>query len=133
MALIGRTGQRFSHAPQPMQRSLSTIGIRMDSLSLASEGIILIAPTGHLRAQLPHSTPSARGKQSSLFHTAVPIFVEDFSTRVIGVIAPAGQTCEHLVHSGRQKPRSYDITGCKRFVSSDEGRKTPLGHLLTHS
>lgn len=61
------------------------------------------------------------------------MWIADFSATVIGCIAPAGQTCEHLLHSGRQYPRSYDISGCISLVKSVDGRSTPLGHADTHS
>ena len=43
-------------------------------------------------------------------------------------MAPAGQTHEHRVHSGRQKPRSKFISGCINRSGSLDGRSTPLGH-----
>lgn len=82
---------------------------------------------------MPHSTPSVRGMQLAFIHTAWPICVADFSARVIGRMAPVGHTSEHLVHSGRQYPRSYDISGCISFVRSVDGRSTPLGHTDTQS
>ena len=59
--------------------------------------------------------------------------MDDFSSRVTGVIAPAGQTSLHRVHSGRQNPRSNDISGCMRVASEEEGRRTPLGQDDTQS
>lgn len=73
MALNGRAGQRFSQAPQPMQRSVFTTGIRGESSVSGSDGTIYMAPAGQCRAQLPHSTPSVSGTQFSLIHTAWPI------------------------------------------------------------
>ena len=59
--------------------------------------------------------------------------VEDFCATVMGLIAPVGHTVEHSTHSGRQAPRSKLSSGCMRRMGSLEGRKTPLGHLATHS
>jgi hypothetical protein len=70
MALNGRAGQRFSQAPQPMQRSILIAGIFIESRLWASEGIICIAPVGQWRAQLPHSKPSVSGMQFFFIHTA---------------------------------------------------------------
>lgn len=128
IALNGRAGHRFSHAPQPMQRASLTTGMRGDRSSPSTDGTIVIAPDGQWRAQLPHFTPSVSGTQFLLIHTAWPICVADLSAAEIGKIAPAGQTSEQRVHSGRQYPRSYDITGCINVVRVDEGRSTPLGH-----
>ena len=102
MALNGRAGQRFSHAPQPMHRSALTAGIFGEAGSPGTDGIICIAPVGQCRAQLPHSTPSVSGTQLAFTHTACPIWVADLSGTVIGFIAPVGQTSEQRVHSGRQ-------------------------------
>ena len=85
-----------------MQRSSLTAGI-LGELSLpGSDGTIVIAPAGQWRAQLPHSTPSVSGTQFSITHTACPICIDDFSALFMGSMAPAGQTSEHAVHSGRQ-------------------------------
>ena len=59
--------------------------------------------------------------------------MDDFSALSIFRIAPAGQTSEHFVHSGRQYPRSYDSVGCMNVSSDWEGRKTSFGHAETHS
>jgi hypothetical protein len=40
---------------------------------------------------------------------------------------------EHLVHSGRQYPLSYDISGCMRVMIDVDGLNTWLGHTLTQS
>lgn len=133
MALNGRDGQRFSQAPHPMHRSVSTTGILGEFSSLASDCTIVMAPTGQWRAQLPHSTPSVRGRQFSLIHTACPICMADLSAAVIGSIAPAGQTSEHRVHSGLQYPRSYDDSGCMSEVMSVDGLSTPFGQTETHN
>ena len=65
MALIGRDGQRFSHAPQPMHFSSLTDGI----LGLFSSSgfflTILMAPTGQWWAQFPQLTPSRFTTQRS--------------------------------------------------------------------
>lgn len=105
----------------------------MEFGSFASDGTINIAPTGQWRAQFPHSCPSVSGMQFLRTHTAWPICIADFSATVIGFIALAGHTWVHLLHSGRQYPRSYDISGCISLIKSVEGRKTPLGHTDTHS
>ena len=133
MALKGRAGQRFSHAPQPIHLSVLTTAIFGEFSSAASFATICMAPEGQCRAQLPHSTPSVRGMQFFLTHTAGPILVEDFCSAVIGRMALVGHTSAQRVHSGRQYPRSYDISGCMNRESSVEGRSTPLGHADTHS
>ena len=133
MALKGRAGQRFSQAPQPMQRSGFTTGIFTELLSDGSDGTICMAPVGQCRAQLPHSTPSVRGTQLAFTHTACPTCMEDLSAVSIGFIAPAGHTSEQRVHSGRQYPRSYDASGCISVSMSPDGRSTPLGQAATHS
>ncbi len=48
-------------------------------------------------------------------------------------MAPVGHTSLQRVHSGRQKPRSNDISGCIIVSSLSEGRSTLLGHSLTQS
>src|SRR3712207_4000771 len=48
-------------------------------------------------------------------------------------MAPVGHTSEQRVHSGRQKPRSYDMVGCMNFSGSVLGRNTSLGHAATQS
>ena len=133
MALNGRAGQRFSQAPQPIQRSTFTIGTFNESGLAASEGTIVIAPTGQCRAQLPHATPSRNGTQFFSTHTAWPICVADSSAGVSFSIAPAGHTSEHFVHSGRQYPLSYDISGCINVSSLVEGRNTSFGQTETQS
>ena len=102
MALNGRAGQRFSQAPQPMQRSSSTTGMSRDEGSSGTAFTIVMAPVGQWRAQLSHCTSSRSVTQFSRIQTAWPICVADFSARVMGRMAPVGQTDEHSVHSGRQ-------------------------------
>ena len=51
----------------------------------------------------------------------------------MGLMAPVGQTVEHVTHSGRQAPRSKLNSGCISRSGSVEGRSTPLGHLATHN
>ena len=92
-----------------------------------------MAPVGQWRAQLPQLTPSVNTTQLSLTQTAWPIIVEDFWATVMGLMAPVGHTVEHSTHSGRHAPRSKLSSGCMRCIGSVEGRKTPLGHLATHS
>lgn len=70
MAEKGRAGHRFSHAPQPMQREVFTAGIFGDVSSFGLELIIVMAPAGQWRAQLPHSLPSVMGTQFFFIHTA---------------------------------------------------------------
>ena len=48
-------------------------------------------------------------------------------------MAPAGHTSEQRVHSGRQYPSSYDISGCISVSKLVEGRSTLLGHSDTQS
>lgn len=116
-----------------MHFSVLMTGISGEPGSEASEGTIMMAPEGQWRAQLPHLTPSVRGTQFSLTHTAWPILVDDFSSAETGRIAPAGHTSAHLVHSGRQYPLSYDISGCMRVIIPADGRSTWLGHTDTQS
>lgn len=73
MALNGRAGQRFSQAPQPMQRSVLTAGISGEPGRSESEETIVMAPAGQWRAQLPQATPSVNGTQFSDTQTAWPI------------------------------------------------------------
>lgn len=133
MALNGRAGHRFSQAPQPIQRSVVTIGICGEFSLSGSEGIMSIAPAGQCRAQFLHSTPSVNTTQFSLTQTAWPICIADLSAAVIFLIAPAGHTSEHLVHSGRQYPLSYETSGCISVSIPVEGLNTPLGHTDTYS
>ena len=133
MALKGRAGQRFSHAPHPMQRSMLMAGMRGERLFPSSELTICIAPVGQWRAQFPQFTPSVMETQFFMINTAWPTWVEDFCSRVIGRMAPVGHTSEHFVHSGRQYPRSYDISGCISRSSLVEGESTPFGHADTHN
>ena len=66
----GRAGHRFSHAPQPMQRSVLIAGIiGADGLS-GFELIIVMAAVGQWRAQLPQALPSVIGMQFFFIHTA---------------------------------------------------------------
>lgn len=102
MALKGRAGQRFSHAPQPMQRPTLTAGILGEAALPGTEGTIVMAPVGQWRAQLPQATPSVSTTQFVRSQTAWPICVAYLSAAVNGRIAPAGQTSPHFVHSGRQ-------------------------------
>jgi len=116
-----------------MHLSSFTVGIINDFGSSGFFFTILIAPAGQWRAQLPHFTSSVFTTQASRLMTAWPIWIDDFSSLVIGLMAPAGQMSEHLVHSGRQYPLSYDISGIMRVMSDVEGRRTWLGHTLTQS
>ena len=116
-----------------MQRSVLTAGIFNEFSSSGFIGIIVIAPAGQLREHKPHDTPSVSTIQLSLIHTALPIWIEDFSSLVILHIAPVGQTSEQRVHSGRQYPRSYELSGCINVERSEEGLNTLLGHSETHS
>ena len=116
-----------------MHLSSFTVGIISDLGSSGFFRTILIAPAGQWRAQLPQLTPSVFTTQLSRFTTACPIWIDDFSSLVIGRIAPAGQMSEHLVHSGRQYPLSYDISGCMRVMIDVDGLNTWLGHTLTQS
>ena len=59
-----------------------------------------------------------------LIHTACPIWIDDFSARVIGRIAPVGHTCEHRVHSGRQAPSANCISGCINVDNPLDGCNT---------
>ena len=106
MAAAGLAGQRFSHAPHPMHFSSLSAGIRGESLSSGYFLTILIAPVGQCLAQFPHFTLSVLTTHASGSITACPICMDDFSSIVTGSMAPAGQTSEHLVHSGLQYPFS---------------------------
>ena len=116
-----------------MQRSSFTTGNFGESGFPATDGTIRMAPEGQWRAQLPHSTPSVFTMQFSAWNTAWPICTEDLSGTVMGRIAPVGHTSEHRTHSGRQYPRSYDISGCIHVPKAEEGRNTPFGHADTQS
>ena len=94
---------------------------------------MLIAFAGQCLAQLPQSTSSALATQRLRLTTACPIWIEDFSSALIGLMAPAGHTSAHIVHSGRQYPFSYDISGCISVAKDDDGRSTLFGHALTQS
>ena len=61
MALKGRAGQRFSQAPQPMQRSSLMTGTCGESAIEGSEGTIVIAPVGQWRARLRRAPPPGGG------------------------------------------------------------------------
>ena len=74
MALNGRLGQRFSQAPQPMQRASFTTGMRGESGFPGSLCTIWTAPVGQWRAQLPHSTPSVLTTQLAAIQTACETF-----------------------------------------------------------
>ena len=73
---------------------------------------------------MPQVTPSRLTMQFSWISTACPIWIAVLSAFVIGRIAPVGQTSEHLTHSGRQYPRSYDTSGCINVCRFSEGRST---------
>ena len=73
MALNGLEGQRFSHAPQPMQLSSATTGMSTESSLEGSLRTIMMAPTGQWRAQLPQVTPSLSITQRSRSIVAVPM------------------------------------------------------------
>ena len=137
IALNGLAGHRFSQAPHPIHSSSFTIGtilmLPSGCLNPPLFSTILMAPDGQCLAQLPQLTPSVFTTQLSRFTTACPIWIDDFSSLVIGRIAPAGQMSEHLVHSGRQYPLSYDISGCISVRSDVEGLRTWFGHTLTQS
>ena len=53
-----------------MQRSVLTTGIFGESAISESDGVIVIAPLGQWRAQLPHSTLSVMQMQFCFIHTA---------------------------------------------------------------
>lgn len=99
IAATGRAGHRFSHAPQPMHRATSTVGIFSDFGSFGSLATICMAPVGHWRKQLSHCIPSALTMHREAVQTARPICVEAFSSEEIGSIAPAGHTLDHSTHS----------------------------------
>ena len=90
---IGRDGQRFSHAPQPMHFTASTTGTPFTSM---------IAFTGQCRSQTVQVIPSFAARQRPLCHTACPTCVWSFSSRERGTIAPAGHTSPQREQSGRQ-------------------------------
>ena len=102
MAENGRAGQRFSQAPQPMQRSVFTAGIMGADGFLGLELTMVMAAVGQCRAQLPQALPSVIGMQFFFIHTAWPICILDLSSTLMGLIAPAGHASLQRVHSGRQ-------------------------------
>ena len=61
------------------------------------------------------------------------MLMADFSSLVTGRIAPAGQTFEHLVHSGRQYPLVNSISGCISVLTSPDGFSTLFGQAPTQS
>ena len=69
MALNGRAGHKLSHAPQPMHLSTLTEGI-FGAPCLPLCAIIVMAPAGQWRAQLPQLTPSLAGRQFFMTSTA---------------------------------------------------------------
>ena len=83
-----------------MQREVFIAGTRR--LDSGESFTIEMAPTGQCLAQFPHLCPSLTGTQFSLIHTACPICVELLSSADIGLMAPAGHTVLHLLHSGLQ-------------------------------
>ena len=133
MALNGLAGHKCSHLPQPIHFSVSIAGTSAFLPSGVVYSTIWIAHAGQWRAQAPHESPFATGMQLSAIHTACPICIAVLSSGCIGRMAPVGQTWEQRVHSGLQKPRSKDISGCMNRKGSEEGRSTLLGHALTHS
>lgn len=133
IALKGRAGQTYSHAPHPMQRSVSIIGIIGTFLSPSFFFIIFIAPFGQWRSQLLHVTLSLFAMQLSEIHTAVPILMELFCSVAIGFIALLGQISAQTVHVGRQNPRSNDISGCINLSRLFVGLSTLFGHFDTHN
>ena len=133
MALNGRAGHTYSHAPQPKQRSASIMGMRGAFPSASFFLIIFIAPLGQCLSQLLHVTPSLLAMQLSAIHTAVPIFVALFSSGTMGFIAPLGHTSAQAVQAVRQKPRSNDISGCMKRSMLFEGLSTLFGHFDTHN
>lgn len=116
-----------------MHFSVSTEGMRLEFLSSGFLRIIFIAPAGQWREQFPQSTSSVLTMQFSLIHTACPVCMEDFSSLSIPVMAPAGHTSEHFVHSGRQYPFLKLISGCMSLMRLSEGTSTLFGHTDTHS
>ena len=133
MALKGLAGHKCSHLPHPIHFSVSIAGTSAFLPSGVVYSTIWIAHAGQWRAQAPHESPLATGMQLSAIHTACPICIAVLSSGCIGRMAPVGQTWEQRVHSGLQKPRSKDISGCMNRKGSEEGRSTLLGHALTHS
>lgn len=92
IAAKGLAGQTFSHAPQPIHLFSFTVGI-LSQLSLSGSFLtILMALAGQCLEQLPQCTPSVFTIQLSRLMTAIPIWIDDFSTLFTGLIAPAGHT-----------------------------------------
>ncbi len=92
-----------------------------------------MAWVGQCLAQLPQVTLSFSTTQFFFIHTAWPICRDDLSALSIFRMAPVGHTSEHMVHSGRQKPRLKSRYGCMKWCKSVEGFNTSLGHCDTHS
>ena len=121
---MGRDGQRFSHAPQPMHFTASTTGTPFTST---------MAFTGQCRSHVVQVTPFRDATHLSLCHIARPTWVCSFSSRETLTIAPAGQTSAQREHAGRQYPCSNPISGNRKRFGSREGRNTFSGHTFTHS
>lgn len=116
MALNGRLGQRFSQAPQPMQRASFTTGIRGESGFPGSLCTIWIAPAGQWRAQLPHSTPSVLTTQLAAIHTAWP----DLHRRLV------------LLGDRAYGPRGTDLRTLRTFGAAVSPFVGHLGHHQRH-
>ena len=124
MAVNGLAGHTFSQAPHPIHFCSLIVGIFNEFSSDGSLRTILTALAGQCLAQFPQFTLSVLTMQLSRFTTARPICIEDFSTLVTGFMAPAGQMSEHSVHSGRQYPLSYPISGSMKVSKAAEGLST---------
>ena len=129
IAAPGRTGQKYSHAPHPTQRSTSTAM----SLLPPDCGTIWMAPAGQLRAHVVHSTFSLCRMQSCLFIVARPICIALLSATVKASIAPVGQMFEQAAQFGRQYPRSNEREGCNAPVPLSWDTKTWFGQFDTQS
>ena len=97
MALMGLTGHRYSHLPQPMQTSSATTG-RLCSPSAT----IMMAPVGQACAHLPHELFPVASRQRVASTPAVPRWKLVLTSLEMGRMAPAGQSSPQRVHSGRQ-------------------------------
>ena len=65
MALMGLDGQRYSHLPQPIQRSSMTLGMSGDWRLPYSLRTIEMAPAGQPEAHLPQlASPLADTQRS---------------------------------------------------------------------
>ena len=101
IAAIGRDGQTYSHAPQPIHFSASTKGCLM-SFSASDTSFREMAYCGHILWQAVQGSLSLLIIQRSRVIEAKPRRMSGFSFTLKAWIAPAGQSSPHLLQLGRQ-------------------------------